>query len=263
MNFDLIKPAQKLITDNSAAILTGVGIVGTVTTAVLTAKATIKAVEVINTYDAVSVLENGDSNAPPEALTLQKKVLLVAPLYVPAVGSGITTVTAIFFSYQIASKQSAAFAAAYGISEKAFQEYKDKVVEKMGSKKETTIVESLAQDRVDAAPLRDKEVIVIGAGDVLCFEELTGRYFRSTIEAIKGAENKINHEVLNSGYASLGAFYDELGLPATTLGDQLGWNMDNLLDVTYSATFATDGVPCISIGFKSDPIPDYHRPLHS
>ncbi|HMS83602.1 MAG TPA: DUF6353 family protein [Nitrospira sp.] len=255
MNFDVLKPAQKLITDNSAAILTGVGIVGTVTTAVLTAKATIKAVHV------TEELANQDISAGP--VTKKEIVLAVAPLYAPAVGSGITTVTAIFFSYQIASKQSAAFAAAYGISEKAFQEYKDKVVEKMGSKKETTIVESLAQDKVDANPLNDREVIVIGAGDVLCFEELTGRYFRSTIEAIKGAENKINHEVLNSGYSSLGAFYDELGLPATALGDQLGWNMDNLLDVTYSATFAADGVPCISIGFKADPIPDYHRPLHS
>lgn len=255
---DLIKPAQKAITDNSAAILTGVGIVGTVTTAVLTAQATIKAVRAI---DELEPHDDGEGNILP--VTKREIAVTVVPLYVPAVSAGITTVTAIFFSHQISSKQSAAFAAAYGISEKAFQEYKDKVVEKVGSKKETTIVEALAQDRVDATPMDGKEVIVIGAGDVLCFEELTGRYFRSTIEAVKAAENKINHEVLNTGYSSLGAFYDELGLPATALGDQLGWNMDHLLDVTYSATFAADGVPCISIGFKADPIPDYHRPLHS
>lgn len=254
MKFDLLKPAQKVITDNSAAILTGVGIAGTVTTAVLTAKASFKAARVIDD------IANQDISAGP--VTKREIALAIAPLYVPAVGSGITTITAIFFSYKISSQQSAALAAAYGISEKAFQEYKDKVVEKIGEKKENTIVESLAQDRVNENPLGDKEVIVIGAGDVLCFEELTGRYFKSTIEAIKAAENKINHEVLNTGYSSLGAFYDELGLPATALGDQLGWNMDNLLDVTYSATFAADGVPCISIGFKSDPIPNYSRPLH-
>lgn len=263
MKFDILKPAQKLITDNSAAILTGVGIAGTVTTAVLTGKASFRAVRVLDSYQAVFDLENSDSSTPPQTLPLQAKVIRVAPLYAPAVGAGITTITAIFFSYKISSQQSAALAAAYGISEKAFQEYKDKVVEKIGEKKENTIVESLAQDRVNENPIEGKEVIVIGAGDVLCFEELTGRYFKSTIEAIKAAENKINHEVLNSGYSSLGAFYDELGLPATALGDQLGWNMDHLLDVTYSATFATDGVPCISIGFKADPIPDYSRPLHS
>lgn len=254
MKFDLLKPAQKVITDNSAAILTGVGIAGTVTTAVLTAQASFKAARVIDD------IANQDISAGP--VTKREIFLATAPLYAPAVGAGITTITAIFFSYKISSQQSAALAAAYGISEKAFQEYKDKVVEKIGEKKENTIVESLAQDRVNENPLEGKEVIVIGAGDVLCFEELTGRYFKSTIEAIKAAENKINHEVLNSGYSSLGAFYDELGLPATALGDQLGWNMDNLLDVTYSATFAADGVPCISIGFKSDPIPNYSRPLH-
>ena len=254
MKFDLLKPAQKVITDNSAAILTGVGIAGTVTTAVLTAKASFKAARVIDE------LAMQDISAGP--VTQREVVLAVAPLYVPAVGAGITTITAIFFSYKISSQQSAALAAAYGISERAFQEYKDKVVEKIGAKKENTIVESIAQDRVDAHPLDGKDVIVIGAGDVLCFEELTGRYFRSTIEAVKAAENKINHEILNTGYASLGAFYDELGLPATTVGDQLGWNMDNLLNIAYSATFATDGVPCISIGFKSEPSADYHRPLH-
>lgn len=263
MKFDILKPAQKVIADNSAAILTGVGVVGTITTAVLTARGTVKAVRALDEYNAVAVVQNEDSSVPPAELTPMAKAMTFGVYYLPAISSGITTITAILFSYKISSKQSAAFAAAYGISERAFQEYKDKVVEKIGEKKENTIVEAVAQDRVNANPLNEKEVIIVGAGDVLCFEELTGRYFKSTIEAIKAAENKINHEVINTGYSSLGAFYDELGLPATALGDQLGWNMDNLLDVSYSATFAADGVPCISIAFKSDPIPNYSRPLYS
>jgi hypothetical protein len=262
MKFDILKPVQKALADNSAAILTGVGVVGTVTTAVLASRATVKAVRALDEYETMAMVNNEDSNVPPQALSPSAKVMMVGHYYLPAISSGITTITAVLFSYKISSKQSAAFAAAYGISEKAFQEYKDKVVEKVGSKKETTITEALAQDRVNANPLGDREVIVIGAGDVLCYDELSGRYFRSSIEAIKAAENKINHEILNQNAVSLGTFYDELGLQPTALDDQLGWNLDNLLDVAYSAVLADNGQPCISIGFRTEPIPNYHRPLY-
>lgn len=262
MKFDILKPAQKAITDNSAAILTGVGVVGTVTTAVLAARGTVKAVRAIDEYNALAAAANEDSSTPPETLSPAAKVGLVGQYYVPAIGSGITTITAILFSYKITSKQSAAFAAAYGISEKAFQEYKDKVVEKVGAKKENTITEAIAQDRVDANPLGNREVIVIGNGDVLCYDDLSGRYFRSSIEAIKAAENKVNHEILNQNAVSLGTFYDHVGLAPTALDDQLGWNLDNLLDVSYSATIADNGQPCISISFRTEPVPNYQRPLY-
>ena len=262
MKFDILKPAQKAITDNSAAILTGVGVVGTVTTAVLAARGTVKAVRALDQYNAMAAAQNEDSSVPPQALSIQNKVMMVGVHYIPAVSSGITTITAILFSYKISSQQSAAFAAAYGISEKAFQEYKDKVVEKVGAKKETTITEAIAQDRVDANPLNGREVVVIGNGDVLCYDDLSGRYFRSSIEAIKAAENKVNHEILNQNAVSLGTFYDHVGLAPTALDDQLGWNLDNLLDVSYSATIADNGQPCIAISFRTEPVPNYHRPLY-
>ena len=262
MKFDIFKPAQKAITDNSAAILTGVGVVGTITTAILTGRGTIKAVRTLDEANAMLRAQIEESSTPPQELTLPAKVGLVGVHYIPAISSGITTITAILFSYKISSKQSAAFAAAYGISERAFQEYKDKVIEKVGPKKETTIVESLAQDKVDANPLGNREVIVIGNGDVLCFDELSGRYFRSSIEAIKAAENKVNHAILNENAVSLGTFYDAIGLGGTQLDDQLGWNLDHMLNISYSATIADNGQPCIAISFRTGPVENYQRPLY-
>ena len=267
MKFDILKPAQKVIANNSAAILTGVGVVGTVTTAVLTARGTVKAVRALDEYNALAAVhaavQNEDSSVPPVQMTPVAKAVFVGQHYIPAISSGITTITAILFSYKISSKQSAAFAAAYGISERAFQEYKDKVVEKVGAKKETTIVESLAQDKVDANPLGNREVMVIGAGDVLCYDELSGRYFRSSIEAIKAAENKVNHAILNENAVSLGTFYDAIGLGGTQLDDQLGWNLDRMLDISYSATITDRGEPCIVITFRTGPVENYARPLYS
>lgn len=255
----LFKQAERVVVDNSAAILTGVGITGVVTTAVLTGRASFKAQQIIE-HELNDRVEQMMPAHDPEPLTTKEKVLAVWPEYIPAAGSAITTITAIFFSHQIAMKKTAAMAAAYGISEKAFQEYKDKVVEKLGVKKEEAIGTDIAQDRVNANP-PDQTIIVMG-DEVLCYDQLIGRYFKSTMEKIKQAEIKTNEEIINHSYASLSFFYDLLDLPGSDFGDQVGWNMNNLLEIQYSTILSPDNRPCISIGFKTQPFSEYEREVY-
>lgn len=263
----LFKQAESLVVDNSAAILTGVGITGVFTTAVLTARASFKAAEIIaekndeRMEEGVRKVEREDTAYDVQLLNQKEKVLLVWPQYVPAVGAGITTVSAIFFSHKISSTKTAAMAAAYGISEKAFQEYKEKVVEKLGDKKEMALRDEIAQDQVKRNPVDDRTVIVVG-GDVLCYDTLIGRYFQSTMERIKQAEIKTNEEIINHSYASLSFFYDLLDLPGSDFADQVGWNMSNLLEIQYSTVMSTDNRPCISIGFKTQPFPEYEQQVY-
>ena len=47
MNLSIFKNSQKFFSDNATGILTGVGVVGTVATAVLTSRASFKAAELI------------------------------------------------------------------------------------------------------------------------------------------------------------------------------------------------------------------------
>jgi hypothetical protein len=156
-----------------------------------------------------------------------------------------------------ASKKIAALAVASGISDRALQEYKAKVVEKLGEKKEVAIRDEIAQDRVAKAPITN-EVLVIGAGDVLCFDMMTGRYFQSTVEKIRQAENKINFDILNHVYASLSSFYDELGIPPTPYSDTVGWNgLTDRFEVQFSTVLSPDNRPCIAIDFSSPPQAEY------
>jgi hypothetical protein len=247
------KLSEKFVSENSPAILTGVGITGTLTTAYLTGLATFKAADILANE---KIVDSGEE--PPEPLTNQQKIKLVWKLYIPAAGVGALTVGSIFFSHRVSSKQTAAMVAAYGISERAFAEYKEKVVERLGDKTHVAIRDEIAQDKVNAHPLENAEVIIAGNGEVLCYDSVTGRYFQSTIESIKKAQNDINYEIINHSYASLSSFYDAIGLPATSYSDEVGWNLNNSpMDVTFSATISSDKRPCIVIDFTVAPITGY------
>jgi hypothetical protein len=183
---------------------------------------------------------------------------LVWPHFIPPVAMGGITITSIVLAHRISSKRIAAIAVASTISERALQEYKTKVVEKLGERKETEIREEIAQDNVTKNP-PSGQIIIAGSGDVLCFEPLTGRYFNSTIETIKRAENKVNYEILHYDSCSLSFFFDEIGLAPTDYSDLVGWNVNNRLELTFTTTMSEDNRPCLVIGFNKIPSMEYEK----
>lgn len=271
---NLARRAKFLVNDNSTTILTGMGVSGTVATAYLAGRASFRAAELIHDQEyfldeeVIRRLkasdENGDENGEHITkvdLSNSAKLRLVWHLYLPAFGTGLTTITCIVMANKIATRQLAALAVASGISERALQEYKAKVIEKIGEKQNVAIRDEIAQDRVSQNPVTGREMIIAGAGEVLCFDMLTGRYFQSTIENIKRAENKVNHTLNNHMYASLTEFFEEIGLSATTFSDSVGWNANEMCEVTFSTTMSSDQRPCVAIDFVHPPFWEYAR-LH-
>jgi hypothetical protein len=135
------------------------------------------------------------------------------------------------------------------------------VVESIGEKKEQNVRDKVAKKQIDKQPVTKSEVIVTGRGDSLCFDPLSARYFTSDIEFIKKAENKLNKQMIHDigGYVSINEFYDELDLPHTDIGDMLGWNSDNLIDLDISAHVTDDGRPSLVINHYTRPIYNYDR----
>jgi hypothetical protein len=259
---DLAQRAKFLVNDNSTTILTGVGVVGTVATSYLTGRATFKAARIIDDEEMIKSEAASSENAGAYKvfhLSNFNKAKLVWRLYIPPFAAGLTTVTCIIVANKIASKKIAALVVASGVSERALQEYKTKVVEKLGRKEDQAIRDEIAQDRVSKKPVNSGEVIVVGTGEVLFFDMTTGRYFQSTVEEVKKAVNKINHDLNNFMYASLSSFYDELGLPPTTYSDMVGWNANAQMDVQLSTTMSSDNRPCIAVEFNPPPFAEYDR----
>lgn len=266
MNIALLaQRAERLIVDNSPIILTTFGVVGTVTTAYLTGKASIKAEHILE--DAQVEIWKNHPNATVDPLlpsdvnfTFKEKFLLTWKCYIPPAGALVLTCGAIIGANHIGSRRAAAVAAAYSITEKAFSEYKDKVMETLGEKKEQHIRDEIAQERIEINPLGDRTIIIEGI-DVLCYDMYTDRWFKSDMETIKKAVNDTNYQINNSMYASLTEFYSRLGLPRTSFSDDVGWNCDKQLEVEFSTCISPDQKPALAISFRADPIKGYSRLL--
>ncbi len=93
----------------------------------------------------------------------------------------------------------------------------------------------------------------------MCFDMYTGRLFLSDMETLKKAQNDVNYDVLNNFYASLTDFYDKIGLAKTTTSDDVGWNSDKMLELTFSTTMSDDQRPCLAMTFAVEPIRNFHR----
>lgn len=250
-------------TQNSAALLTAAGVVGTVATAVLAGRGGYKANEILAKakLDKMETLEKAAvAKGEPEPtelpdLTRMETLVLIGPYILPPIVTGGGTVAAIIFANRISAQKAAALAAAYGLAERNLSEYKEKVAEKLTGPKRQQIDDELAQEAVNKTPGHSQIVIV--DGEVLCFDKPTGRYFRSTMDTIKQAVNTTNAEILHHDHANASFFYEELSLDKTTWSDMVGWNTDNLLELTYTTVLTDDGKPCIAIDFRTMPKEDY------
>lgn len=246
---ELLKQAEKFTIDNSPALLTGVGVTGAITTAYLAARAAFRVGLDINAGHYEPLMEGRE----PEVYTTTDLIKTYWKPFIPAAITGSLTVTAIIAANQVGTRRAAAMATAYSLSERAFSEYKDKVVEKIGDNKARAVRDEVAQDRVNSNPPQDSQVIITGGGEVLCYDHFTGRYFKSDMETLRRAENEINRLILDQGYASVSDLYSEIGLPPTSFSEEVGWNTDRMLTLVFSTTLSPDGRPCISIDFDLHP----------
>jgi hypothetical protein len=240
----LIKNVQMMASKHSPEILTGIGIAGMITTTVLAVKATPK---------ALTLLEEAEQEKG-ESLTVMEKTKTCWKCYIPAAVTGLASTACLVGASSVNAKRNAALAAAYTLSDSALREYRDKVVETIGEKKEQTIRDKVAEERIKKNPVSKNEIFITDKGNTLCYDAISGRYFKSDIEKIKRAENELNKRMLDDMYISLNEFYDEIGLSHTSLGDELGWNIDDgLLDFDFSAQLAEDDTPCLVVDYRIAP----------
>lgn len=237
------KSAQTTLSKHSPEILTGVGIAGMITTAVLAVKATPKALKLI---EVKKQEENKDSLTPIETVKTTWKC------YIPAVVTGATATACLIGASSVHLRRNAALLTAYTISETARSEYRENVLEALGEKKEKAIREKIDHKKLEEKPISKSEVIVTKKGKTRILEPLSMRYFESDQEAVRSAVNNINEYILKdlAGYASINDWYDEIGLPHTETGEYMGWNALNKMKIDFTADIADDGEPCLVINYE-------------
>ena len=233
-------------------ILTGIGVAGMVTTTILAVKATPKACLLIN--DRKDKLE-------VEKLSATELVKTTWKCYIPAAVTCGASIACLVGASSVNFKRNAALATAYKLSEAALSEYKDAVLETIGEKKEQSVRDKVAEERLKKNPVSKSEIIVTGTGTTLCYDPVGNSYFKSNIQQIESAKNKLNARMLSENYVSLNDFYDELGIGPTKLGDDLGWDIykDGLVEIAFSSQLAEDGTPCLVMDYSIAPRYEYYK----
>jgi hypothetical protein len=240
-----LRRTGRVINSNSTSILSAAAVGGVVVTAVLAVRAANKIAE--------------KEEVIPEP-TPKQYVQQFWREYIPATVAGAATIACVIGANQIGLRKQAATLGAYTIADAAFRQYKEQVVDLLGEKKAESVHDKVAIKKMDENPPKDNEVVLLGVDEQLCYDVLSGRYFQSDIETIRRAANEINACILNGDmYASLNQFWAFLGLDSTTLGEELGFNIEHRVELVFTSHLAKNGVPCLAVGYTSLPIADYGK----
>jgi hypothetical protein len=231
MKFSLVPFLKR----NAPTILTVFGVAGTVATGVLSAKNTPKALQ--SRHDSEE-----EKGAP---LTRMETFIAMAPAYIPAAGVCVLTILCIISSDKLNKERQATIMGAYTVLKNTFDKYRAKANELYGEGTDKNVYRGLMQDRdgvEDKDAWTNEKLNYYMAGYPKIFER--------TREEVFDAIYTINHDYIDSGYASLSQFYTLLDLPATEEDEDQGWSMsDGLmwLDFIQTPFTADDGTECIEI----------------
>lgn len=246
MNLQNIKIVTKKMANGfakkSPSILTGISVASTITSVILSVKATLKADEVIREKE------------------LQEKTEIVKEcwkLYIPTALSTVTAVACAIGSNSVNCKRNAALASAYALSADALKNYKEKAEKIIGKKKSSDIRDEIAKDEFEQRN-RNVPVVLTNNGNVLIKEMTSGQFFRSSMDTVQNAINQANRDMIADGLISLNDVYYYLGIAQTSLGSKMCWRIeDGLIDVSYGCCINEENEPCLTLEFSSLPVYRY------
>lgn len=255
------------LSKNSPTILTGCAVAGAFTAVVLAIKATKPALEHIREekkehLDRLLVTD-GDKGVSEEEKELMIEEVPLKPLevvqatwrdYIPTGIALAGTTACIIGAHTVDAKRLAAMAALYQISETTLKDYKSEAQKLLGKKKAEELKDAVAEKQLGRHPSTENNIISTGHGETLCYEPLTGRYFRSDINTIKAVVNELNARMISGDERiSENEFFYELGLDGVKYGDDVGWNVDTRIELDFTSSLRSDGTPVLVIGHANRP----------
>lgn len=242
---------------HSPEILIVAGIAGTVVSAVLACKATLKVGEIaekakdnvdrIHAATEDGVTEAGEVYTAEDSkkdLTLVyiQTALKYAKLYAPAVILGGLSITSILASNNILRKRNVALAAAYTAVDKSFKEYRGRVVERFGDKVDQDLRYGIKAKKIEATEVdpetgkekKVKKTVEVAdpnlKSDFACYFDKTSRNYETNRDFnmmfLRAQQNYANDVLRARGHLFLNEVYDMLDLPRTTAGQIVGWTYD-------------------------------------
>lgn len=229
-----------IVGKRSPEILLTSGIVTGVVAAVMGAKATLKLEEEVDTLqedreNVEKLVEAGGYDDKPKELARDKAYIYtksfmqVAKIYAPAVGLGVLSISCILAAHGIMRKRNAALVAAYTTLDKAFREYRQRVVEVFGEDAELALERGAKVDREkesdDETPDTHSVTSPINPY-VRYFDEYNMNWTKNAAvnkTYLISAQNYFNDRLRATGHVFLNEVLDHLGFKHSQVGALVGW----------------------------------------
>ena len=240
---------------HSPEILVAAGVIGTVTSAVMACKATLKVNDVIDeTKETIETIHDcigkGLKTADGEEYTQEvanKDLTIVyiqtgwkfAKLYGPAVLLGAASIGCMVGSNQILRKRNIALGAAFTAMDKSFKEYRGRVIEKFGKDLDRELRFNTKAKQIEEAVVDEngKESTVIKTVEIVDPNVTHSIYSVVFCEGNTGwtknaelnkvfllqQQNYANDKLRLNGVLTLNEVYDMIGAPRTAYGQLAGW----------------------------------------
>lgn len=239
---------------HSPTIMFGAGVVGVVATVVMASKATLKLDEIleetdVNLSNAKSLHASGRDDYSDEvykkdvAIIHVKSAVQIAKLYGPAFVVGVASIGALTGAHVTLNRRNASLVAAYAAVDKAFKEYRARVLEEVGPEKERELRHGVTTREIfsegeNGEPLVKTVKEPSGASMYAKFFDETNQNFEPSGEHniffLKAQQNYLNDQLKRRGYVLLNDAYDALGMDRTPAGCVVGWlygsDGDNYID---------------------------------
>ena len=247
---------------HGSTILSILSVIGVVATAVTVAKATPK---------AVHLLEEVKEDSDDRELSIVEKAKIIAPVYIPSVIIGISTVACILGISALSRKQQTSLVSAYALLDQSYRKYRQKVVEIYGKEADEEIVDSIAIEEAKAVyPVAVNICSVYSQAleesyskPILFYEEYGHRYFEAPLEQVLQAEYHVNRNYILGGCVLLNDLYEFLGLEPTEYGQSVGWAVDDdeiyWIDFNHRKITLDDGLECYLIETMIPPNTDWQE----
>jgi hypothetical protein len=247
-----IKDFRRYFTKKAPSILTGLGIGFGFASTILAVGATPK---------ALTLIKEKKEETGEEKLSVIDTVKTAGTCYIPSAITAICGVCCIVSANKKHIKRNAVLATAYSVAEHDLREYRCKVVETLGEKKEKDIRGKIVKDHTNENPPTAENILTPNGGKTLCYDNWSGRYFMSDMETLRRCENDLNARILKDQFVPLNDLYDMLHLDNVKLGEDFGWNYDGLHDelirFDYFSQLDANGNPCLVLDFDAEPYDIY------
>lgn len=220
-------------------ILTGVGVVGVVTSAVMGARATLKLEAVVDhTQDTVNDIKSvhyvDEADRSKDLIYAHTRgVVDLVKLYGPSVSLMTVSIVSIIGGQGLLRKRNVALAAAYKALESSYNELRRRVVEDFGTDKDRDYISGVFETKAENEKGRAIDVLDRDPNGLSIyarfFDESNANYNKEAeynLIFLRAQQNYFNDLLHARGHVFLNEVYDALGLEHSSAGAVVGWILD-------------------------------------